>query len=418
MPSAAIRINTLVPPQDVPINTLVNLSNASTGGETTFNWILLDQPEGPLDILVPAGATATITPKKEGSYLLQLVVNAGTNTEVKDVQKFRIRDFVDDRSPPAAGETVQQNPTRGWAEEQNRRDQDITSLRKDPGRLAGQVAVAGTTAGVTVLYVSDTFEIKAGLPGAERVPVFSVATASTASAVRGSLFLLDRGVVSGGSPAANEIVWVRQDGMIYGAMLGGGAVGDPVYVDNLGAIALLPGAYHRNVGQIVAVRGAEVDIWFDGHRQVRQVGSLKRASSRGALTGVIGTTWPLNFGYETIPPTNGVDILNISAGDATKFYASKPGRWSRLVTWCVFNVDPRTLTVTAYKNGIAQALSVTLTTPGPAPIENIQTDYDEAHAFEWVAGDRVELVVRNDTAILAYNDINGISATVYEQIFD
>ena len=35
MPTAAIRVNTLVPPQDVPINVLVNLSNANTGGEVT-----------------------------------------------------------------------------------------------------------------------------------------------------------------------------------------------------------------------------------------------------------------------------------------------------------------------------------------------------------------------------------------------
>ena len=47
MPSADIRVNALVPPQNVPINVAANFSNASTGGEVSFAWTLLDQPEGP-----------------------------------------------------------------------------------------------------------------------------------------------------------------------------------------------------------------------------------------------------------------------------------------------------------------------------------------------------------------------------------
>ena len=260
MPSADIRVNALVPPQNVVINAAANFSNASTGGEVTFAWTLLDQPEGPPDALVPAGPTAALTPLKEGSYLVQLVVNSGTNTEARDIAKIDVRNFIDGRSYPAAGETVEQNLTRGWAEEANRRFGARTSIRKDPGQVTGVIAVNGTTANQTVLFISGTVEIKATLPGAERVPLFDIANGSSTTEMAGSLFLLTKSVTNTAAPSApvaNDVIWARADGMVYGANLGGGALGDAVYVSNAGALALTPGTIGRSVGQIVAVRGAQ-----------------------------------------------------------------------------------------------------------------------------------------------------------------
>lgn len=419
MTTAAIRVNALTPPVDVPIAVLVTLSNAGTGGELTYSWTIVDQPEGPPDAIVgPATPTPTITPTKEGSYLFYLIVNQGLPDERRDMAKFNVRTFVDGRSPPAAGETVQQDPTRGWATEENRRMNDITDLRKDSGRLAGRIAVSGAVPNATLLYVSGTFEIMSGLPGAARVPIFDVANASTASKVRGSLYVLDRGVVNITAPVANEMVWVRKDGMCYGTALGGVAVGDPVYADNTGSISAAPGDYHRNVGRVAAVRGGVVDIEFDGHRQVRQIGSLVRFGCRGVAPDAgAGYQWRLPYAYGTIAQDD-VTTLAPAVAHTTrlKYKVSKPGRWSRLSVWAYINAMNRTLKFEAYKNGAAMPLTASLV--GVAAGEYSATDNNEAHAFEFLAGDDIEIVVTNVSAMPAYDDLWGVTAVAYEQLFD
>lgn len=419
MPTAAIRVNTLVPPQDVPINVLVNLSNANTGGEVTYAWVLVDQPQGPPDALFGAGsATPTLTPTKEGSYLLALTVNGGLNTQQVDIQKFRVRNFIDGRANPAAGETIQQNLQRGWAENVNNQLADVTDLRKDAGRVAGQIAVSGAVPLQTVLYASSTVVIKSGLPGAEPVPVFDVAEASATSKVSGALYLLDRGVVNPAAPIANEIVWARRIGVAFSALLPGAAVGDVVYVDDAGLLSLTPGTYHRNVGRVVAATATTADVEWNGTRQLRQIGSLVRMGTRGAMPGAAGTTWPLAFGFSTVPATDGASIVGITAGIAIKYRAAKPGRWSRLHAWCSFNVDPLGFTLTAYKNGAPTLLTVGLTSSGAAPTEDAAEDNDEAHAFTFEAGDYVEVRVTNGNAVATFDEVNGLGATVYEQLFD
>lgn len=419
MPTAAIRVNTLVPPQDVPLGIVVNLSNAGTGGEVTFSWVLVDQPAGPADVLLGGGtATPTITPTKEGSYLILLTVNAGQNTQQVDVQKFRVLNLVDGRANPAAGETTQQNLQRGWAESVNEQLSDVTSLRKDAGRVAGSIAVSGAVPLQTVLYVSGVTTIKVGFPGVESVPTLDVAEAANFDMVSGELYLLDRGVVNPAAPVANEVVWARLTGMVYGALLAGATIGDVVYVDDAGLLSLAPGTYHRNVGRVVAATATTADLEWNGTRQLRQVGSLLRLGTRGAMPGAIGTKWPLAFGFSTIAATDGASIVGVTAGVPIKYRAAKPGRWSRLYAWCSFNADPIGFTLTAYKNGVATLLSTSLASSGAAPTEDASEDVDEAHAFTFEAGDYVELRVNNDTAITTFDEINGMGATVYEQLFD
>lgn len=420
MPSADIRVNALVPPQNVVINVAANFSNASTGGEVTFAWTLLDQPEGPPDALVPAGPTAALTPLKEGSYLVQLVVNSGTNTEARDIAKIDVRNFIDGRSYPAAGETVEQNMARGWAEEANRLFGDLTSIRKDPGQVAGVIAVNGTTANQTVLFISGTVEIKATLPGAERVPLFDIANGSSTTEMAGSLFLLTKSVTNTAAPSApvaNDVIWARADGMVYGVNLGGGAVGDSVYVSDAGSLALLPGTVGRSVGQIVAVRGAVVDIQFEGHKQLLQQAALIRFSSRDCTPNIAANfVWPLQYGYAPVPAIDGVAIHALANGVVTKYKVSRPGRWSRLIAWCYFHADPRTVQVIVYKNGVATTLAVTLNSAG-ADTEDTQTDYNESHAVTFAEGDTIDIRVKNIVPLDTFDQIRGISATVLEQLF-
>ena len=420
MPSADIRVNALVPPQNVPINTVANFSNASTGGETTFAWTLLDQPEGPPDALVPAGPTATLNPQKEGSYLIQLVVNTGTNTEVRNIAKVDVLNFIDGRSYPAAGETTEQNLTRGWAEEANRLFGDLTSIRKDPGQVAGVIAVNGTAANQTVLFISGTVEIKSTLPGAERLPLFDIANGSSATEMAGSLFLLTKSVTNTASPSApvaNDVIWALADGMVYEANLGGGAIGDAVYVSNAGTLALTPGTIVRSVGQIVAVRGGVVDIQFEGHKQLLQQASLIRFSSRDCTPNpAFNFVWPLQCGYAPVPATDGIAIPALVNGVVTKYKVSRPGRWSRLIAWCYFHADPRTVQVVVYKNGVATSLAVALNSTGP-DTEDTQTDYDETHAVSFAEGDTMDIRVQNVVPLDTFDQIRGISATVLEHLF-
>src|SRR5262245_63840027 len=70
---------------DLPIDTLVQLNNTGTGGELTYKWSIVSQPPGTLDALSATNIqNPTFTPKKEGSYLIQLIVNESLGTEKRD----------------------------------------------------------------------------------------------------------------------------------------------------------------------------------------------------------------------------------------------------------------------------------------------------------------------------------------------
>jgi hypothetical protein len=271
-----------------------------------------------------------------------------------------------------------------------------------------------------VLFISGTVEIKSTLPGAERVPLFDIADGSSATEMAGSLFLLTKSVTNTASPSApvaNDVIWARADGMVYEANLGGGALGDAVYVSNAGALALTPGTIVRSVGQIVAVRGGVVDIQFEGHKQLLQQASLIRFSSRDCTPNpAFNFVWPLQCGYAPVPATDGIAIPALVNGVVTKYKVSRPGRWSRLIAWCYFHADPRTVQVIVYKNGAATSLAVALNSTGP-DTEDTQTDYDETHAVSFAEGDTMDIRVQNVVPLDTFDQIRGISATVLEQLF-
>ena len=117
MPAAQISINGVPGSNaDLPINTLVQLNNVGIGGEVTYAWSILDQPIGAADALSnPAIVNPTITLKKEGSYLIRLVVNAGLASEKIDTRVAAVKHLKTRLRVPAAGEKLEVDVVDGWA---------------------------------------------------------------------------------------------------------------------------------------------------------------------------------------------------------------------------------------------------------------------------------------------------------------
>lgn len=91
---------------------VVTLSLASTSGVTSYNWSLVDIPEGSAAVLSSStAATPTFSPDVRGTYLVQCTVNDGQAYARNAIafttenQALRI---------PAAGETLEFDSTSGW----------------------------------------------------------------------------------------------------------------------------------------------------------------------------------------------------------------------------------------------------------------------------------------------------------------
>lgn len=406
MPRAKILFNALPPPLEVDVGTTVPISNDGIGGENTFNYVLLDRPEFSVATITGASnPTATIGVDVEGTYLIGLTVNAGTATVQIDVQILYVSRMVDGRRYPAAGETVQANLVRGWAEGVNRLLGDVSSLRSDSGTRCGVINASGLTARQSVVYIPSTTSIKSGLPGEEPLPTFAHALATSRAEVSETLFVLEKGVVNGASPVSGEVVWARRDGVVYGVGLGGLAYLDPIYVSNAGELSATPGTYPRAIGYVVAARAGDCDVQVEGGRVSTASPTIVRFGSQEAVAGGTNSTWPVAFGYQLQPPPVRL-----------QYVMTKPGRWSNLAvrllptsaaTGYVFRVS-------AWKNGVEQSLSVQFTVPGVVPPSMDLRDDDPAHAVTWIAGDEVAIIVTNVTAVTAGNDIDGIAGSVAE----
>ena len=264
---AAIRVNALTPPRAVAVGSTVNLSEA-VGGWVSYDWALLDRPEGSAATITgPTTPTPTVVADTEGTYLISLTVDAGLTTVNRTTAIFYVARLLDGRRDPAAGETIEDNPGRGWAESANQILDDVADLRKDAGRMAGIINFNGASADFTMLYVAGTQVIKAGLPGESMLPVFAKALANNAATLKGNLYILERGVVNGASPVAGEVIWARVHGIAYSVPLTLAPLAAPIYLTDAGGVGLTAGTISKQVGQVVGVRLNECDIEFDGHRQ-------------------------------------------------------------------------------------------------------------------------------------------------------
>lgn len=254
-------------PRAVNVGSTVNLSE-QTGGWVTYSWTLMDRPEGSGSSLVgPSTPTPTLVVDSEGTYLVLLVVNSGLDSRQSATAIVYVPRLLDGRRDPAAGETIEDGGARGWAQDANRQLDDIADLRKDPGRLAGIINFNGASANFSVLYASSTATIKTGLPGQATLPLFDNALANDTTTLAGDLYLLDRGVKSGASPAAGEVIWARIHGFAYGVPIAGALPRQAIYLTNGGGLSLSAGMTSKQVARAVAVRLNDCDIEFDGHRQ-------------------------------------------------------------------------------------------------------------------------------------------------------
>lgn len=261
MPQAQITVNGVTGSNDnLPINTLVQLNNNNTGGETVYSWSILDQPPGSADALSSTSIqNPTFTPKKEGTYFIQLIVNPGggqlVNTVICAIRQLKTQERV-----PATGETIEDGhwspATNGWYRDL------IERCATDPGIVVGVAGAAGLNRG-TIVSAAGTAIIKSGLPGQETVISFLSAPATGFAALQGVVGIVESDVFGNNSPANGALIKVRVFGRFSGAS-GSPAVGAPVYVSNAAALALSIGTYTKKVGVVIAAGGGLYDLMFNG----------------------------------------------------------------------------------------------------------------------------------------------------------
>lgn len=265
MASANISVNTVDGSNTaLPINTLVQLNNQNTGGETTFAWTILDQPVGAVDALSSAAIqNPTFTPRKEGSYLIRLVVNQGQATEQTDIIVCAVRQMKSLLRIPAAGEETAADAADGWAVDANLALQMVDRLRADPGMFVAVAGAAGLLKG-NVLRVAGVATIKSGLPGQEILPSCTLGSASTAAGVDEQQLVCEGGVDGSSTPASGALIYVRARGL-YSTTLtitAGAAVGDIAYVTNAGGIDRVAGTQSKQIGHFVFVSGTTARVWI------------------------------------------------------------------------------------------------------------------------------------------------------------
>jgi hypothetical protein len=265
MPQAKIRIGGVAGSNDdLPINTLVSLDNLNTGGELTYLWTILSQPAGTTDSLSANNiANPTFTPKKEGTYLIQLVVNAGpsqlVNQVVAAVRQVKTRIRV-----PAAGESVEDSSSVGWAGSVNTTHQLLDTMRADPSIVVAQAT--GAMVRGNVVQLSGTGTIKSGLPGQETIVSISKADAGASGTSGGRLGIVEASV-TGGAIINGSLVFVRIDGMFQNIGVAGLTTGQVLYLGTAGAVQTTAGVITRVVARVVTPLGGpatDAHVIFEG----------------------------------------------------------------------------------------------------------------------------------------------------------
>lgn len=264
MVQALIEINGIVgSDDDLPINVLVQLSNADTGGELSYAWTILDKPPGSTAALSNSAIeNPTFTPDVEGSYLLRLIVN-GSGSYI-DTAIAAVRQVKTNERVPAAGETDEVDAADGWAGTTGA----SSMLRRLDTLLADSNVITAYANGPLtrgqLVSIAAAPTIKTGLPGEERILAVDVVGSAVSN---GEVLFVVEGRVDGNVAAlAGELVRCRASGL-FGPVALGGAVGDPVYwsADTLGLTpAGIPSGAYRMVGRVVALDAGDNWVWFNG----------------------------------------------------------------------------------------------------------------------------------------------------------
>jgi len=262
MVQALITVNSVAGSNtDLAINTSVQLNNTNNGGESTFAWQILDQPVGTTDSLSNAALqNPTFTPKKEGTYLIELVVNASLASEARNRVVCRVRQLKTRTQVPAAGETTESG-SRGHAAAVEEILKLVDTIRADPGVLVIQLGYNATAK--DVVRFTDSAVIKSGLPGQETVPVATLALATQAYVLTEELGLV-MSAVDGGALSSGKLAYVRMLGLQTGCTIASVVDEDPIYVSDTGGLSRTVGTNTRRVGKAVSASAGVAAVFFRG----------------------------------------------------------------------------------------------------------------------------------------------------------
>ena len=268
--AAIIRINSTAGSNDnLPLGTLVNLDSQDTA--TTYLWSIQSQPAGaPSDVLSSTtDKSPTFTPTREGSYLIQLVVDQGLPTEDTDQVIAAVLELETGNRIPAVGETTQNDAATGWS--QTAVDEILRRVTRltDGGYIMG---VAGESIpNGSPVYASGTTTIATGLPGERPLIEFSRAYADDAATLVGNVGMAIQSV--DGSPiVSGSIIRVLANGLFQSVLYVGAApaIGDWVYITDAGSLDTVAGTYGRTMGSVcnVDVGTTTYDVYVGGEMAV------------------------------------------------------------------------------------------------------------------------------------------------------
>jgi hypothetical protein len=337
MAQAKITINAVAGSNDdLPINTIVQLNNLNVGGELTYAWVILTQPPGPSDLLSNSVIqNPTFTPKKEGTYLIKLTVNATLPSEQSDTQIVGIRLLKSRNRLPAPGETIQDSTTGGWAEpSMNTLLRGDDALLSNPPPFVGLNQSGGALAAGTVVQVTSNPTIKTGLPGQETVPGFVTAPATALANVDSLLGVVVSDTFGSTTVANGALMVVRYIGRYAGAPFTA-AAGTPVYVSNTATLSTTAGTIQRQIGTVMGpgAVGGTSDVWLDavGGFEITPINAPYLIfGAGGTLTNAfrVDTTTPTPF-------TGTVQFLNALANAANPLFQFKgaAGQTGDLSQW-------------------------------------------------------------------------------------
>lgn len=359
MPAANIEINGVAASNlDAPLNTLVQLSNLDTGGETTYLWSIVDQPEGAADALSSTAIeNPTFTPRKEGTYLLQLIVNNSLATEVRDRKVVAVRQLKSRGRIPAAAETVEADVAKGWKVSTNGILQQVDDVLGDANIVACTNGTLGNLSPGTVVEFRAVGVIKSGLPGEERLPAARVAAALLAHDVAGTLGVVI-GAADGGTWTTTKVGLVRVFGLYENTVAGTPALNDPVFVSDAGAMALTPGTVPRVVGRVVEVSGGAYRVFVEGATRrtdevVRTIHPFGRVS--------FGANWAISGGGYVVSSGVGSFLMGLDFEKGDRLRAVSFERFGDGAA------DFTGVTVWSYVAGVLTNIgSVVVTDPGAA----------------------------------------------------
>lgn len=307
MVQALIRFNGITgsnPPNGTPLvlGATVTVTNVGTGGELTYLWEFADKPEGSsASFASPTSANTTFATDVEGTYLVRLTVNRTLPSERVDTQVAAVLQKKTAQRIPAAGEALQANTTRGWAEAVNRLLKLVDTMRADPGIFVAGVQETINRGQVGYVYELDT--INSGLPEEALIASMKKAHATTLAEINRPLFIAETDVGGNTGITVGELGKFRSKG-VFGPVAGAPTVGDPVYLTDAAGVALTAGTISCQVGIVCHVSGGNYYFLFDG----------------AGVGGSFGTTAPVLMDGAYPALVNGRNIQALSTG--AKFAAA------------------------------------------------------------------------------------------------